>query len=420
MLLSKIKSILSPSRDVKRGDSSISDAGHLHLVYADDPAACAGVVKFRLSVMDSAQSGSLLRVSTDRGPDELAIPDLSPGQMVEIGMHFVMLDHGQHTIRFELTEPDGTRSLLATPIGVDHAPGLAEQTARYLRASGTPLFFKGACDSSMYPYGETTAAWFDRPDADEHITGLLQRGEINTVEAEQLRSFVRDGFLVLPDLIDEKLIADVNAEIDDAIERGYQGYKFGTSQRIEHLHAHYPKVRALWLDARHRRYANLIFGATARPCQTLTYVFGSQQDAHQDTIHLTPFPAGFMCGTWIALQDVVPDSGELVVYPGSHRERRIYLAETGCEKVDGDWTAFGQSVGGIWAGMAKRYEPFVYRPKKGTVLIWHENLLHAGSSRIDQTLQRRSIVIHCFADGVVAYYDSTGLAGSAVSRAEIA
>jgi len=70
--------------------------------------------------------------------------------------------------------------------------------------------------------------------------------------------------------------------------------------------------------------------------------------------------------------------------------------------------------------MTQRYEPFVYRPKKGTVLIWHENLLHAGSARIDQTLQRRSIVIHCFADGVVAYYDSTGLVGSAVPRAEIA
>jgi len=330
MLLSRIKSILSPSGDARRSASeSIVDAGHLHLARADDPAGCAGVIKFGLVIADSAQSGSSLRVSIDHEPDALTVSDLSPGQAVEIGAHFLMLGNGRHTIRFELAEPAGESSMLSSVIHVDHAPGLAEQAAKHLRDAGTPLLFEGACDSSMYPYGQATAAWFDRPDADAHVSDLLQRGEINATEAEQLRSFVRDGFLVLPDLIDEALIADVNAEIDDAIEKGYQGYEFGTSQRIEHLHVHYPKVRALWLDARHRRYANLIFGATARPCQTLTYVFGSQQDAHQDTIHLTPFPAGFMCGTWIALQDVVPDSGELIVYPGSHRERRVYLAETG-------------------------------------------------------------------------------------------
>jgi hypothetical protein len=36
--------------------------------------------------------------------------------------------------------------------------------------------------------------------------------------------------------------------------------------------------------------------------------------------------------------------------------------------------------------------------------------------RKDQSLERRSIVIHSFADGAIAYYDSTGLHGSAVRR----
>jgi hypothetical protein len=69
-----------------------------------------------------------------------------------------------------------------------------------------------------------------------------------------------------------------------------------------------------------------------------------------------------------------------------------------------------------WAEILERYETLVYRPKKGTVLVWHENLLHAGSVRKDSSLERRSIVIHSFADGAVAYYDSTGLCGSAVRR----
>jgi len=53
-----------------------------------------------------------------------------------------------------------------------------------------------------------------------------------------------------------------------------------------------------------------------------------------------------------------------------------------------------------------------YRPKRGTVLVWHENLLHGGSVRIDQSLSRRSIVSHYFADGSIAFYDSTGLPGN--------
>lgn len=32
-------------------------------------------------------------------------------------------------------------------------------------------------------------------------------------------------------------------------------------------------------------------------------------------------------------------------------------------------------------------------------MIWHENLLHAGSIRLDQGLERHSVAIHSFADG---------------------
>jgi len=81
-------------------------------------------------------------------------------------------------------------------------------------------------------------------------------------------------------------------------------------------------------------------------------------------LHLTPFPAGYMCGTWLALQDVMEDSGELVIYPGSHRDHRVCLRDTGCAKVNGDWSEFEAKVSPIMADIAAHYEPFVYRPKK--------------------------------------------------------
>lgn len=59
-----------------------------------------------------------------------------------------------------------------------------------------------------------------------------------------------------------------------------------------------------------------------------------------------------------------------------------------------------------------RFGKVTYRPRRGSVLVWHENLLHGGSVRVDASLSRRSIVSHYFADGAVAFYDSTGKPGN--------
>ncbi|KVE38162.1 hypothetical protein WS68_24235 [Burkholderia sp. TSV86] len=341
---------------------------------------------------------------------------------IDIHIHTHLFENGTYTLQAKAKSGWlGSTIRAETVFKIEHRNGLAAKVSSLLSAAGTPPVFAGDCDSSYYPYDENGAMpWFDRPDADEHIAALLRSGEISDTEAGALRQFVKDGFMILEGVIDDVLVAAVNAEIEDAIERKYQNYEFGTSQRIEHLHLHYPNMRKLWLDRRHLRLADLVFGARARPCQTLTYIFGSQQDAHQDTVHLTPFPAGYMCGIWIALQDICANSGELVVYPGSHREPRIYLNGTGCNKVRSDWSEFGAKIVPKYQEISARYTAFVYRPKKGTVLIWHENLLHAGSIRLDQSLPRRSVVIHAFADGAIGYYDSTGIAASAVPFAEIA
>jgi len=43
--------------------------------------------------------------------------------------------------------------------------------------------------------------------------------------------------------------------------------------------------------------------------------------------------------------------------------------------------------------------------------MWHENLMHGGTVRIDKSLSRRSIVSHVFADGALVFYDSIGVVG---------
>jgi hypothetical protein len=82
--------------------------------------------------------------------------------------------------------------------------------------------------------------------------------------------------------------------------------------------------------------------------------------------------------------------------------------------VTGDWIEFAQVVQPLWEKMIQenQFERVLYRPKAGSVLIWHENLLHGGTVRLDPSRSRRSIVSHVFADGCLSFYDSSGLVGT--------
>lgn len=383
-----------------------------------DLAATSGIAMFTIIPSQKITDSHVLVVSASDGEVQPVHFEKVAGGRFQIGVHTHFLSSGPHTIYFSLT--NGRRRVFKEGIKIEvtHCSDLAKSVERIFRHHNTPFAFRGACDAANYPYdAEGFRPWFDREDADVHIDRLRQKGEITADEADRLRDFVRDGYLVVEDLIDSDLIDQVNDEIDDAILNGYQGYEKGSSQRIEHLHQHYPGIRKLWLDKRHLRFADLIFNGRARPCQTLVFVCGSQQAVHSDVIHLTPFPAGYMCGIWIALQDVVPDSGELLVYPGTHRRKRVYLGDTSVPKVTGgDWSEFGNKIVPLYGEAVRGLEPVIYRPRKGTVLIWHENLLHGGSVRRNQELERRSMVIHTFADGAVVYYDSTGTVGTVVER----
>jgi len=331
-----------------------------------------------------------------------------------IAVHGQLLPNGEADVVGRLLEGQKVVAEAPLRIQIRNAEPLRSQVAESLRRSGAPAVVDGVCDSRDYDYGDPgLRAWFDRPDAMDHINGLLGAGRISETDADRLRAFVTQGFLVMPEIVEPSLIDDLNMALDDVVANGVDGYQEGSSERIHGLHDRYPAVKDLWLYPEILRMLDLIFGQPARPCQSLTYVYGSQQEYHQDTIHLTPFPAGYMCGVWTALEDVQEGAGELRVFPGSHRLDRLYMAGLGLPKVGGEWNGFGEKAVPAWTRMLQSgsFRSEAYLPKAGSVLIWHENLMHGGAPRRDQSVSRRSIVGHYFAEGCVAYYDSSGLPG---------
>jgi hypothetical protein len=326
------------------------------------------------------------------------------------------LENGEHKLRFRISsrfaEPLVEREI---KVYVDNVGGLAETTSRLLKGHRrAKRLWTGLIDSSDFPYKAAGGvAWCDRPDALDRVPEIVRRHGLDQSYAEHLRHFVTEGYIVLDDFVPKDWCDQINRDLDSLIAAGTLRYGH-KGQRVEHLFEHSKATRDLWAHPEILKILSAIYGDVALPCQTLNFIHGSQQDAHQDLIHLTPFPAGMMCGVWIALEDIHPDAGPLVVYPRSHRLPRLYTRTVPVAKVKDDrWDRFVRKYSPRLMNLIKKagLKPFFYTPKAGSVLIWHETLAHGGSTRVNDNLTRRSMVSHYFARGGLAYYDSTGMPG---------
>lgn len=321
-----------------------------------------------------------------------------------------LLENGLQTLALHLIWPDGTRTPLGeTTFNVRNTNELARGVRRDLQASNAPSVFGQVVDSALFPYASgTTRAWFDQPPIEDVPLSFEPALDADAAR----RHLSRWGFALLPETVPQELVQAFNREADEAIAQGTLSYRVGSSDRILNAH-HLPGGRKIWLYPPVLSFLKDWFRDDPCACQTLLYINGSEQNPHQDTIHLTPYPAGYMCGVWVALEDVRKDSGELVVYPGSHRAPRLYASELGLEKVSDDYSSYAKFDAEISRSIEREgFERRTYMPLAGQILVWHENLIHGGGRRVDPNLTRRSIVSHYFPRGGIAYYDSRGEAAT--------
>ena len=345
--------------------------------------------------------------------DEAVLPLSTDGtRQVEFHLITHLVPDGTHQLDVAATTAGGRRvEFPPLMVRTENDSALGRQVARDLREFGTPLIVGRIIDSGLFPYDKGTArAWFNEDVEDEIPMSLDPAPDTETAQ----RHLLRWGFCVLPEELPGKLVEDFKTELAKAIERGDLKYRAGSSDRIHGAHQQMPSARAIWLHPPVLQFLEDYFKDTPCACQTLTYVNGSEQNAHQDLIHLTPYPNGFMCGVWVALEDVQDNSGELFVYPGSHRTGSLRASPLGLQKVVNEdyshYVVFDQAIRDLIE--AQGYERLVYRPKAGQILVWHENLIHGGSPRLDHDKTRLSVVSHYFAKGSIGFYDSRGEAAA--------
>jgi phytanoyl-CoA hydroxylase len=167
--------------------------------------------------------------------------------------------------------------------------------------------------------------------------------------------------------------------------------------KILDVHAYSEAAQRICFSDPLREFLERLFGETPLAFQTLHFEVGSTQAVHNDTAYVVVNEPKSLAASWVALEDIQEDSGELVYYPGSHRfedylykpHRKHFVgAEDDNAKHDRhlSWIKEKAAENGI------KLESF--RPKKGDALFWHADLCHGGGPIKDSTRTRRSLVTH--------------------------
>lgn len=237
--------------------------------------------------------------------------------------------------------------------------------------------------------GALARPWFDSP----FFETQLAAAGLGADAERALRAFARDGYWIL----EEPLLG---AEECEALRRGLAGrytdsatgYEGGgrlldgwrDAAPVAALAAH-PRVCAL---------LELLFRRRAIPFQTLNFEVGTQQRAHADVIHFDSVPHGFMCGVWVALEDVDAGNGPLFVVEGSHRLPRFDLHDVGLPRGFASYRRYEDFVEELVAvsGLPRRE----LHLRRGQAVVWAANLLHGGTVIREPGRTRLSQVTHYY------------------------
>ncbi len=242
----------------------------------------------------------------------------------------------------------------------------------------------------------------------------LNNGELNylfSTDSELCAKFREDGYLILRSAVPDELVDKIRYEIEEtflSVDESARPTMSGIQPEIGRFQDAWRKCPSVnELAGLHNILLTLkeLYGRDPHPFQTLVFSTPTQQPAHSDHIHFSSIPNGFMCGVWVALEDVTSTNGPLFYFPGSHNLAYMNYHDLNITKNPAHEEAAYQEY-------EARLEPLmlnlgfkkeVFYAKKGDVLIWSANLVHGGSLALDAQPSRWSQVTHYLFDNCVHY-----------------
>jgi ectoine hydroxylase-related dioxygenase (phytanoyl-CoA dioxygenase family) len=242
--------------------------------------------------------------------------------------------------------------------------------------------------------------------------------------SEQKQFWDDNGYLVLPGLFSLAEVQAVNELIEglredpkklgnatvDVLKGEFSGKRFRGPDtpkesfqvpiKINDLFLQEPKVRDLALGKRLTEILSDLLDGPPMICNSLNFIWGSQQPDHIDSWYMPPPVQNKLAVSSICLEDVRPEAGPLLYYPGSHKIPPYRFSHGGIHAIQEEMPAcYAYLQEQLKKTNAERQE---FLGKAGDVFIWHGQLLHAGSPIKDLSYTRKTLVTHYWREKDVA------------------
>lgn len=236
--------------------------------------------------------------------------------------------------------------------------------------------------------------WFESNELEAYLARLRPDAQTERF----IRDLARDGVAAV-DLGDEA------RALCDAATRETEAYFADGAGRVQDAWYRSPAVRRLAAWPAMRRLLQAAYGRDPFPFQTLNFRRGSEQDLHSDAIHFHSMPERFMCGVWIALEDIRREAGPLAYVKGSHKLPVMTMREAGVNTPHPGYEDYANAY-------VRRFHETLERAAlpmdwavipKGWAFVWAANLAHGGSPIQDPASTRRSLVVHHYFEDCLYY-----------------
>ena len=270
-----------------------------------------------------------------------------------------------------------------------------------------------------------SSLWVDGPDAQAVLQQAHRNGTLSRDEAVALSHFIDHGWMVVDlelgknatEAVDRFFLNSWRRRSEDmlakhvAVNAGVPtfmshfpadwvdpstGLPHQAGTKILEAHSHSKALGSFLRHPKLFRMVELILNDVAVATQSLLFSHGSEQSLHRDPWYVPTNPASSMLASWVALEDISPNSGPLAFISGSHRlpwrlldgTGDILFADASPQAIEEHKRHLFQEV----KDKGLKVEHFV--PRRGEAILWHAGLVHGGSEVKDATRTRKSFVVH--------------------------
>ena len=158
--------------------------------------------------------------------------------------------------------------------------------------------------------------WVESP----FFSDIIKTKNLPEEDKKLASEYYENGFIVLSNIFTNELIDQIKSEMNDkGFNENFPIQTFRNNIRIQDLWQYSDSVKELACHPKIMDTLKMLYEREPVPFQTLNFKVGTQQKAHSDTLPFSSLPARYMCGVWVALEDITEDNGPLFYYPGSHR-----------------------------------------------------------------------------------------------------